>query len=91
LFTSRLVTLLGERLAASGAGSTGSLNVDSLTPAFVNQLPAGVKATIVGAYNDALTPVYLYIVPLMVVGGILMLFVKEKPLASSNETLLESS
>ncbi len=39
----------------------------------------------VSSYNDALAPVYLYLVPLMVVGFVLLLFIKEKPLAQTNE------
>ncbi|MEJ1229406.1 MAG: hypothetical protein WDM88_00365 [Galbitalea sp.] len=42
-----------------------------------------VKHIIVGAYNDALTPVFLYLVPLMLVATVLLFFVKEKPLATT--------
>ncbi|MEP6562761.1 MAG: MFS transporter, partial [Nakamurella sp.] len=58
---------------------------NSLTPAMVRGLPAGIKNVIVGAYNDALTPIFLYMVPLVIVGLILLVFVVEKPLATSIE------
>jgi hypothetical protein len=51
----------------------------------VQALPAAVKNIIVGAYNDALTPVFLYMVPLMLIATVLLLFVKEKPLATTIE------
>jgi hypothetical protein len=51
----------------------------------VQQLPAAIKDVIVGAYNDALTPVFLYMVPLVLVAAVLLVFVKEKPLATTIE------
>ena len=51
----------------------------------VRDLPAGIRDVIVGAYNDALTPVFLYMVPLVIVGLVLLLFVIEKPLATTIE------
>ncbi|MCS5719697.1 MFS transporter [Herbiconiux sp. CPCC 205763] len=83
LFVSRLTTLLAERMPAGGGASAGDSN--SFTPAMVNALPDAVRNVIVGAYNDALTPVFLYMVPLVLVAVVLLLFVKEKPLATSIE------
>jgi hypothetical protein len=62
-------------------------DANSLTPALVAQLPENVKNAVVTSYNEALTPVYLYIVPLIVLATVLFLFVKEKPLAFTNEVL----
>ena len=90
LFTGRLMELLPQRLAAAGFAPTGATDPHSLTPALVNQMPEEVKTIIVSSYNDALAPVYLYIVPLMVAGFALLLFVKERPLALTNEPTRES-
>ena len=51
----------------------------------VRDLPQALHDVIVGAYNDALTPVFLYMVPLVAVGLILLFFVVEKPLATTIE------
>jgi len=83
LFVAKLTQLLGERLPAGGTSAEGGNN--SLTPAVVRDLPQAVHDVIVGAYNDALTPVFLYMVPLVVVGLILLFFVVEKPLATTIE------
>jgi hypothetical protein len=83
LFASRLVRLLSENLAVTGGGVPVDLN--SLTPAIVARLPEGAKLAVVTSYNEALTPVYLYIVPLMVLAFVLFLFIKEKPLAMTSE------
>jgi EmrB/QacA subfamily drug resistance transporter len=77
LFTAKLTQLLAERLPQSGGGS------NSFTPAIVNHLPAPVHDAIIGSYNDALTPVFLYLAPLVVVAVIVLSFIKEKPLATS--------
>jgi MFS family permease len=82
LFTARLTSLLAERLPA-GSGISGGSN--SFTPALVKQLPDAVRNVIVGAYNDALTPVFLYMVPLAIIAAVLLIFVKEKPLATTIE------
>jgi EmrB/QacA subfamily drug resistance transporter len=85
VFTGRLLRLLAERSAALGAGSAGTVHPNSLTPAVVAQMPEELKSVIVSSYNDALMPAYLYIVPLMVVALVLAFFIKEKPLALTNE------
>ena len=44
-----------------------------------------VRSVVVGAYSDALTPVFLYMVPLVLVAVVLLCFVQEKPLATTIE------
>lgn len=85
LFASRLAELLAERLpaTATGGGTPGGSN--SLTPAVVGQLPAPIKEAIISSYNDALTPIFIWMVPLAVVAAVLMCFVKQKPLATAIE------
>ena len=85
LFTGRLMELLPEGWPPAGIAPAGAVDPHSLTPALIAQMPEQVKTIVVSSYNDALAPVYLYIVPLMVVGFVLLLFVKEKPLALTNE------
>ena len=88
LFSSRLTELLTDSMPV-GAGETGS-DLNSLTPAAVNALPAPVKDVIVSAYNDALTPVFLMLVPLLIIGFVVLLFVKEVPLRASLEETADS-
>ncbi|BDZ41670.1 MFS transporter [Paraoerskovia sediminicola] len=75
LFVQNLADLMAERLPASASGA----DTNSFTPAMVQQLPDELKDIVVGSYNDALTPVFLYILPLLVVGFVALLFVEEKP------------
>jgi len=81
LFVAKLTDLLSNQIPAGG--SAGDSN--SFTPAVVRELPEAIRNVIIGAYNDALTPVFLYMVPLVLVAVVLLCFVKEKPLATTIE------
>ena len=48
-------------------------------------LPASTRNVVIGAYNDALTPVFLYMVPLILLAVVMLCFIKEKPLATTIE------
>jgi MFS family permease len=87
LFATNLANLLAQRLPASGAGDTGSF-----TPDLVHNLPDQVREIIVGAYNDALTPVFLYMVPIAILAAVVLVFIKHKPLATriEQEAVVES-
>ena len=75
IFAARLAT----NLAASPA-----LGVDphSLTPQAVAAASAPVRAQIAADYHDALIPVYLGLVPMMIAAGVWLLFIREQHLPS---------
>lgn len=58
-------------------------SVNHLQPDAVKQLPAQLHTIVISAYNDALAPIFLYIVPLLVVALLILVFIKEKPLAKT--------
>ena len=78
LFTSRLAADLAARLP-----KTDNISMNRITPEFVQHLDSGTRTIITTAYSDALVPIFLYVVPLLVVGFLLMLTLKENPLAKS--------
>ena len=84
LFVSRLTDILASG-AGTGAGASAGPATNSLTPAAVAALPEAARTVIVNAYNDALTPIFLLMVPLMLVAAVLLAFVVEKPLATRIE------
>ncbi|MCE5253691.1 MAG: DHA2 family efflux MFS transporter permease subunit [Actinomycetia bacterium] len=86
VFTNRLMNLLNERLVGQPGVSAQVLDPNSLTSALVAALPDQLRRAVVTSYADALTPVFLYLVPLMAAGVVILLFVKEKPLGVRNET-----
>jgi EmrB/QacA subfamily drug resistance transporter len=82
LFTTRLADGLAARIP--DAGSLGS-GMNSLTPDSVMHLPTAIHLQVMYAYNDALAPLFLYMVPLALASFILLLFVREVPLATTIE------
>ena len=79
LFVSRLT----EALARDVVTPAGSAGVENLTPAAINALPPEQHDAIAHAYAEALGPVYLFLVPLVLVALVLLFFVKEIPLATT--------
>ena len=71
LFASRLGDLLGN--AAKG-----------LTPAQIAALPAGERAQVASGFADAITGVFAYGVPMLVVGFLLTLLLREIPLRTQS-------
>jgi EmrB/QacA subfamily drug resistance transporter len=83
LFVARLTQLLAERMPPGAGAAAGASN--SFTPAVVRALPHAARNVVVGAYSDALTPVFLYMVPVILIATVLLCFVNEKPLATTVE------
>ena len=83
VFAGRLADLLAQRLPAQAGGATGGTN--SLTPAVVASLPEAIRTPIITSYNDALTPIFLWIAPLALLAAVLLCFVQEKALATTIE------
>ncbi len=81
LFASRLSGYLAERLPPQAAQATSGGN--SLTPELVQQLPEDVRRVVVGAYSEALIPLFLYMAPMAAVAAVLCLFLTENPLATT--------
>lgn len=82
LFTSRL----SEQLAGAGEVlSAAGLSANSITPVVVAQLPAETQLIVQNAYNDAFMPILLYLAPLLLVGAVCTLLLKEKPLKETLE------
>lgn len=87
LFSTIFTSRLSERLGSVFAGAEGSTGVDpsgsaeSLTPAVVSQLPAQLHDGVVNAYTEALAPAFWYLVPLLALGFVLTLFLREVKLS----------
>ena len=78
LFTSHLAADLAAQLP-----KTDNISMNRITPQFIDHLGGPARDIITTAYSDALVPIFLYVVPLLVVGFLLMLTLKENPLAKS--------
>lgn len=79
IFIRGLSTLLTQRLPEEVAAALGS----SPNPETVALLDTPTRALVVASYNDALTPVYLLMVPIALAATLALCFVKAKPLAQT--------
>ncbi|MBP0458134.1 MFS transporter [Streptomyces bomunensis] len=85
LFANRLTGALAHRLPAGG----GLPNAESITPQAVHALPRALRDAYVEAYADAMPRIFLYLVPVLVLGLLIAFFLKEKPLVSHNAPTVE--
>lgn len=82
LFAGRLTDALADRLPAdAGAGLP---DAEAITPQLVHSLPPALRDAYIGAYSDAMPRIFLYLVPVLVLGLLIAFFLKEKPLVSHN-------
>lgn len=72
LFSARLTVMLAERVPA--ASDLPIENVESITPAILRMLPDDLQEIFINAYADALTPIFLYLIPIFIGGIILACF-----------------
>ncbi|MFJ6512604.1 MFS transporter [Streptomyces sp. NPDC091406] len=89
LFAGRLSDALGVRLP-TGAELP---DPESITPQIVHAMEPALRDAYIQAYVDAMPRIFLYLVPVLVLGLILAFFLKEKPLVShhSPEAAAEST
>lgn len=80
LFVQRLRGTVADMPGLDG-GASGA-GIDSLTPETVHQLPEATRIPLIEAYHDALLPIFLYMIPLVLVAFCALLLLREKPLAT---------
>ncbi|MFF9350447.1 MFS transporter [Streptomyces sp. NPDC014734] len=80
LFAGRLADALAVRLPAHADLPDPA----SITPQLVHAMEPALRDSYIRAYADAMPRIFLYLVPVLVLGLILALFLKEKPLVSHN-------
>ncbi|MGA5206648.1 MFS transporter [Streptomyces variegatus] len=87
LFADRLSHALAERLPARAG--TGLPDPESITPQLVHALPPALRDGYIRAYADAMPRIFLYLVPVLVLGLVIAFFLKEKPLVSHNASVTD--
>jgi MFS family permease len=80
LFADRLAHALTDRLPAAA----GLPDPEAITPQLVHTLPPALRDGYVRAYADAMPGIFLYLVPVLVLGLFIAFFLKEKPLVAHN-------
>ncbi|MEC4016934.1 DHA2 family efflux MFS transporter permease subunit [Streptomyces sp. H27-D2] len=86
LFADRLTDNLADDSAGWKAAPGARLpDPDSITPELVHALPAALRDGYLQAYADAMPRIFLYLVPVLVLGFLLAFLLKEKPLVSHTD------
>lgn len=85
LFADRLADALADRLPA-GAGLP---DPESITPQAVHAMPPALRDGYIQAYADAMPRIFLFLVPVLLLGLVLAFFLKEKPLVSHHTPAAE--
>lgn len=84
--TALVGALFTMRLTADVAGKlthVDNLSLATLTPQIVDALPASAQSVIAAGYSDALLPLFLWFVPLMLACLVMMLLLRRHPLATT--------
>lgn len=81
LFTNRLTGNLGGLAASVPPEQLAQLDPTGITPAAVKDFPQPLKQGVIDAFADALAPSFWYLVPLLVLGFVLALFLREVKLS----------
>ncbi|MFD6174602.1 MFS transporter [Streptomyces coeruleorubidus] len=87
LFADRLADALARDLPARAGDRLP--DPESITPQLVHGLPPALREGYIGAYADAMPRIFLYLVPVLALGLVIALFLKEKPLVSHHASVTD--
>ncbi|WP_255254067.1 MDR family MFS transporter [Streptomyces albidoflavus] len=87
LFAQRLTDALADRLPAGAP--TGSVEAEAITPQAVHAMAPALRDPYIQAYADAMPRIFLYLVPVLLLGLLLAFFLKETPLRADGVDLGE--
>ncbi|MBQ0998772.1 MFS transporter [Streptomyces sp. RK62] len=89
LFADRLTDALADRLPADTGGALPA--AEAITPQLVHSLPPALRDAYIQAYADAMPRIFLYLVPVLVLGLLIAFFLKEKPLVTHDTPTEETT
>ncbi|MFI0719258.1 MFS transporter [Streptomyces sp. NPDC021224] len=84
IFGTLFADRLGKRLAVELPHGARLPDPQSVTPQLVRTLPAAVRDGYIRAYADAMPRIFLYLVPVLVLGFLFAFLLKEKPLVTQH-------
>ncbi|AZA11109.1 MDR family MFS transporter [Corynebacterium gerontici] len=96
LFVGNLKPLLTERLPAATqqlppeqarAVAGQGIDANSVTPTLVDQLPGPLHEAFITSYHDALMPVFIVLMPLVVIAFLLVSAIKHEPLRETTRMM----
>ncbi|WP_405589423.1 MFS transporter [Streptomyces sp. NBC_01190] len=84
VFGTLFANRLAKRLAVELPHGVKLPDPQSITPQLVRTLPGPVRAGYITAYADAMPRIFLYLVPVLVLGFLFAFLLKEKPLVTQH-------
>ncbi|WP_443060796.1 MFS transporter [Streptomyces sp. NBC_00448] len=84
VFGTLFANRLSHQLAADLPRGVKLPDPESVTPQLVRTLPASLRDGYVHAYADAMPRIFLYLVPVLVLGFLITFLLKEKPLVTQH-------
>jgi EmrB/QacA subfamily drug resistance transporter len=84
VFGTLFANRLAKRLAAELPHGVRLPDAQSVTPQLVRTLPAPVRDGYINAYAEAMPRIFLYLVPVLVLGFVFAFLLKEKPLVTQH-------
>ncbi|WP_443611928.1 MFS transporter [Actinacidiphila acidipaludis] len=84
VFGTLFANRLAKRLAVELPHGAHLPDPQSVTPQLVRTLPAPVRDGYIAAYADAMPRIFLYLVPVLVLGFLFAFLLKEKPLVTQH-------
>lgn len=84
VFGTLFANRLSHQLAADLPHGVRLPDPESVTPQLVRTLPAPLRDGYVHAYSDAMPRIFLYLVPVLVLGFLITFLLKEKPLVTQH-------
>jgi hypothetical protein len=80
VLAARTASELAARLPSGAGAFAGDVDAIANSPERIRQLPPGVQESVVGAIAAAVQSVFVWAIPLLVVGFVVAWFVREIPL-----------
>lgn len=79
---SAFTATLATTLAGTPIGHSITVDLETLTPSVLAQMPDAAQSAVAEAYSAALPPLFLLLSPLVMVATVLLVFLESKPLAN---------
>jgi EmrB/QacA subfamily drug resistance transporter len=83
VLTTRLAHYLSDELAGTSFASTTGGEIDTNSVQAIRALEEPLRSEVLKAYTHAITDIFLYAIPFIIIGLVIILFLKEIPLRTS--------
>jgi MFS family permease len=86
VLTTRLAHYLSDELAGTSFAATAGGEIDTNSVQAIRALEEPLRSEVLKAYTHAITDIFLYAIPFIVIGLVIILFLKEIPLRTSQRS-----